>query len=448
MNPSVVFCGVFFFSSIVCYAASFFYTVSLFWVTPVVLIIGYSVMTFCNYLSRHRLSTQCNNNKTAEVINLPIILIAGLIIMQILSILFFVNYLHELTTEYNRFANATVPQSFSEMVNLYDTLTKFWTGTFAQLNVRMPMLYRICNPLCLSAEYIVLYVAVNNFVTEKRVNLAHVVVLLLMTIRIVMNGSRSPLFRIFTFVLILYYIINCKHDKSKRGSIKSLITILGSVMAFAVVMFLALVLMGRTDKMVGAAQTLFIYLGAPLLNLNSFLRESAEELFFGVSKDGPPGGHVFSAIYTYLGRHLGIPEYMSIKPIGKFIYAVPEIETGNVFTIYYSPIYDFGIVGMAILLMIMGIYYCYTYRRFFGEKETFSIININLLIYAYLFNDIIMSFFSNRFYETTFNPLFIKFALVAWIIDVVFIENDITLLGRRTKILRPTILCTNTRKGF
>lgn len=53
------------------------------------------------------------------------------------------------------------------------------------------------------------------------------------------------------------------------------------------------------------------------------------------------------------------------------------------------------------------------------------IIDFGLLVYAYLFNDLVMSPFSNRFYETVFDAVFVKFIIMAWLIDFFIVENKL-----------------------
>lgn len=101
-------------------------------------------------------------------------------------------------------------------IKLYDTMTKFWTDTYAQLAVPIPFVYRVTNPLCCAAEYLLLYIAVYNFTVNKKINPLHVCSVFLMVVRIVMNGSRSPILRIVTFVVCLLYIFYMRQGRQYR----------------------------------------------------------------------------------------------------------------------------------------------------------------------------------------------------------------------------------------
>ena len=116
-----------------------------------------------------------------------------------------------------------------------------------------------------------------------------------------------------------------------------------------------------------------------------------------------------------------IPAFSDIEEIELFAFSSNNREIGNVYTMFYKIIYDFGFLGVVLLTLIMGIYYCETYRKIKSERSG-KIIDLRLLAYAYLFNDIVMSAFSNRFYETVFAPPFIKFIVVVILLDVFQVE--------------------------
>lgn len=73
------------------------------------------------------------------------------------------------------------------------------------------------------------------------------------------------------------------------------------------------------------------------------------------------------------------------------------------------------------LTLVMGIYYCETYRKIKNGNNSKKV-NLRLLIYAFLFNNIVMPAFSNRFYKTVFDALFIKLIIVVILLDVFPVE--------------------------
>lgn len=141
-------------------------------------------------------------------IKVPKFYLMALIIMQVVSIVYFCRYIENLYIAYG-----LEDVTLSKSIELYDILTKFLRDEYDALAVPIPMAYRITNPICAGAEYIVLYIMVNNFLVKKKVDPLMILILGLMSFRIIMNGSRSPLLRIFTFVFLLLYVLSMKSGR-------------------------------------------------------------------------------------------------------------------------------------------------------------------------------------------------------------------------------------------
>ncbi|MBD4685630.1 oligosaccharide repeat unit polymerase, partial [Xanthomonas citri pv. citri] len=85
--------------------------------------------------------------------------------------------------------------------------TKFWTEIFSELNVPIPLLYRIGNPITQGFGYLIVYIFIHNYVATKRIDKLHLLIILLLCLNIILNGSRSPIFRIVTMMLITFYVL-------------------------------------------------------------------------------------------------------------------------------------------------------------------------------------------------------------------------------------------------
>ena len=369
---------------------------------------------------------------TPQEIILSRYVLAGVIIAQIVSIVAFLIYLKRIALAYGA-AYGNEPTTMSGMIQLYDTMTKFWQSIFTDLAVPIPMAYRILNPLCAGAEYVVLYVLANNYAVKRKIGLLELGVLILMCIRIVMNGSRSPLFRAFTFVLVLLYILSYRQGKIKVGDLRLLGKVSIIVLIFAIVMLFMLVVMGRNSKFTDLADHLFVYLGAPIVNLDTFLQGNEIRFFGGLDERAPNGAQTFRALYLYVGKWLGVTDFQNIKSISVFAFSSNGLEIGNVYTMFYKIIYDFGYFGIIPLTMIMGLYYCIANKKVMRGSMPNRTIDFRLLIYSYLFNDVVMSAFSNRFYETVFDPVFIKLFIAAWLFDFLFLEHGLSKIKKRVK---------------
>jgi len=417
MHPAVIFHGMFLLYELMCLLGEEAYAVTLHVGSLSVISLGFCAMTTANLISHDVGKRKELCISELKAIKVPRIYLIALIIMQVVSILYFCKYLGNLSTAYYGTSDSTM----SESIELYDTLTKFLRDEYNELAVPIPMAYRITNPLCAGAEYIVLYIMVNNFLVKKKVDPLMIMILGLMCIRIIMNGSRSPLLRIFTFIFLLLYVLSMKSGRIRRGDMKFFRKLIIAAFGFVALMFMVLIIMGRTTRFTGIVDHLFVYFGAPIVNLDTFIESYRVKLLAPLERGALIGAQTFKNLYFYLYKLFKIRGFSDIEEIELFAFSSNNREIGNVYTMFYKIIYDFGFLGVVPLTLIMGIYYCETYRKIMSEKSD-KIIDLRLLIYAYLFNDIVMSAFSNRFYETIFDAPFIKFIIVVILLDIFPVE--------------------------
>ncbi len=417
MHPAVVFHGMFLIYELVCVLGEEAYAVKLHLGSTVVLSMGFFAKTLANLISYDRRKKKQLFIEKLREIKIPKLYILALLIMQTVSIVYFYKYLGDLANAYG-LKNLTL----SESIKLYDTMTKFWRDEYNALSVPIPMAYRITNPICAGAEYIVIYIMVNNFLVNKKIDILGVASFGLMCVRIVINGSRSPLLRIFTFVFLLFYMLNLRSGRIRKGDTKFFGKLIMAAAGFIVLMFLSLIVMGRTERFTGIADNLFVYLGAPIVNLDNFIEGYNVKLLGAISKRALFGAQSFKGLYQYIDKLFKVDAFSDITDIELFVFSDNGREIGNVYTMFYKIIYDFGFLGVLPLTFIMGTFCCETYRKIKCEPKTDRIIDLRLLVYAYLFNDIVMSAFSNRFYETIFDAVFIKFFIVVWGLDVFLLE--------------------------
>ena len=386
LAPSTLFCEMFFLYELVCIIGQSYYAITIHVETVAVITCGLTMFTFFQMLSAGKgLSTYRSSDVIdlrPRYINIPQKYINLLIVLQIATIFFFIRYLQAIAGAYGSGGS-----SLPEMISLYDTMTKFWTTTFRNLNVSVPMFYRIFNPITSAVAYIVFYVAVNNFMVCRKVKLSYIVVVGLLCVLILLNGSRSPLLRIFTMVVILNYVFYYRIRQRKNKGLKSFMKLAGLMIIVAAAMFLTLIFMGRVEKFTGLLSNLFVYLGAPIVNLDTFFVNSGVSFFGGLSTLF--GEHTFGALYSYIGKIFGIDAFTSIKGINSFTYSSNGLEIGNVYTTFYPFVYDFGFIGVIPLISIVAAYYTFSYKKVLKKRGRGGI-DFRLFIYSYLFNDLVM----------------------------------------------------------
>lgn len=416
LNPAVVFCGLFLLYEIICLINVFAFRIEFHIETVAVLVVAFSIFTILNIIfERHREKGLIQESKPEiPFIHVSNVLVIGLIIFQVITCVFFVVYLYQIADAFG-----TYDRSLGGVINLYDTLTKFWTTTFRELNVPIPMVYRVGNPITTAGAYLIIYIAVNNFIARKRINPLHIISIFLLCVLIILNGSRSPLLRVFTMIIILLYILRCRKKREKRATPQFFLKVMAAAFLFVILMVIVLSIMGRSEKTGELGKYLFIYTGAPIVNLDNYIYRNAIKLFGGQSEMF--GAYTFQALYAYLGKLFGINQFI-YPSISTFMFSNNGIEIGNVYTVFYKFIYDFGFFGVIPLTLIMALYYLYTYRKCMINPGK-NPIDFRLFIYTYLFNDLVMSPFSCRFYETILDAPFIKLLIISWLLNVVFIKK-------------------------
>lgn len=63
-----------------------------------------------------------------------------------------------------------------------------------------------------------------------------------------------------------------------------------------------------------------------------------------------------------------------------------------------------------------------------------NVFNYKLFIFSYLFNDLVMLPFSNRFYETVLDAAFLKFLILSWVLVDLLFEHSVVLGKTRIRI--------------
>jgi len=416
LHPSVVFSATFLLFELQCIINKSEFSITIHAQTVLVITFSLLVFTVVSILSKTSNNQVLNRESTTIS---PIIvsskLIILLIIFQIFVIMFFIKYLRDISIAY--YGKAV---SLPEMINLYDKMIKFLKDEFYSLNVSPSIIYRVGYPISNAAAFLVIYIVVNNYVALKKINKLYIIPIILLCVFIILNGSRSPLFVVLTMIIILHYIMNKQNVKKTKFDFKFLFkTII--VMIIATILFITMLgITGRISGKLNIKRYLFIYVGAQIVNLDNYLLSLDNGIILKPSELF--GAQTFKGLYQYIGKILNIDKFF-YSDILMFT-SSNGIGTGNVYTTFHSFIYDFGYAGVFPLISIIAIYYNFTYKSFEKKKRINHKVNYRLFIYSYLFNDLIMLPFSNRFYESLTNPYFLKVVLFAWLFDYLFIEKS------------------------
>ena len=411
MHPSVLFVIPFLLFGIISILGEEAYKIVFHEETLIVIVSSALVFTFITLLSQTLYKTNTQTKVVLSEIKISKVITFFFLIFFIATQLAFIKYLQEISIAYLGYIG-----NLGEMISLYDVMTKFWPDIFRELDVPVPLLYRIGNPITQGFGYLIVYVFVYNYVAIKKVDKLHLLIIFFLCLNIVLNGSRSPIFRIVTMMLIIFYVLYNKKNNVKKGNLTFLFKSLCIVIFSGVFFVFLLSLMGRENDL-PLFHYIFIYVGAPLVNLDNYLAFRPDGSYATIF-----GEQTFRGLYAYLAKVID-DESLIFPTIDQFTFSNNGLEIGNVYTTFYSFIYDFEYIGFIPLVIIIAVYYIFTYHKIKIRNIKLDTVNFSLFIYAYLFNDLIMLAFSNRFYTTVLDIAFVKIIVFSYVCYLLFIRR-------------------------
>lgn len=294
-----------------------------------------------------------------------------------------------------------------ETINAYNQIVKFTDEV-----VSLPKLLIYSRHAVNAAGYWFAYVLINNYLVEKKIDVLSLSIVITSMISNMTTGGRgSAVNLILGCVAIFCLLMNKKSGFYKSIRFKTL-------MRFIIIAVIAVLLFQTTGTLLGRVATstksvnalglfdyLAVYFGAEIKNLDLFLQEN-----YTISEIW--GSQTFIYIIRWLGPKFGLENtyYQLTLP---FRY-INGFALGNVATTFYPYIYDFGYMGVVYLVGLMAFLTQWIYERCKRIKLN-SKPKRCILIYSFIFSSIVLSFFSNKFYEQNFNMQFI-IILIFWII--------------------------------
>lgn len=309
----------------------------------------------------------------------------------------------------NNFAAAYgVEGSFSEKLSFYDIITKFNSS----YRLRMPWYVSIGNLMGRAICYISLYALIKNYVFFNKIDKSFVIVIGIYLVGSLMGG-RTEALRIVTAAIFLWYYFYKRKNGWKKGIIQIAIKMIVLMIVIVVGFSLLRGVLGRETY--DPIKVVFGYMGASIKNFDTFLTEPKRSI------SNIWGAMTFTKFINWLGLKFDISSwnFVSDQPFQYY----KSFRMGNVYTTYYNFYYDFGFLGCLFFITIIALYYCFTYRIIASKEGNEKKIDYQILIYAYLFNDLIMLPFSSRFYETVVNINFIRISIILW--GIVYLINNI-----------------------
>lgn len=257
----------------------------------------------------------------------------------------------------------------------------------------MTILYKIDFALA----YVFMYIYLNNraIIKEKKIidrkNKYLLCVPVLYNIATLFQGSRLQILLFVAYAFIVNYIQaqnlnHWKHFVSRKFLFRAVCIIAVALPAF----YFILDLLGRSNANLSMMDYLAIYAGGSIQHFNQFIENP-------VSNSDVWGKECFYSIYNllwklglysnYISPHLEFRLLYQIGTSGQMTYR------GNVYTFFRSPLSDFGILGMCIVTISVGLFYSTFY---FSKIYKRIPSHFSIVIYAYLFAQLTMISIANQ----------------------------------------------------
>lgn len=278
----------------------------------------------------------------------------------------------------------------------------------------LPRTVTIMRNFSLSCGFFFGYLLARERLYFHKTSISNVVIVLLAVVTTLLMGDRTEMVVILIAIFCFYY---CLSRGQKGWSRQKNGRFIASTLAVGVVVLLAFPgiaeLLGReSDAGSNSFDYLSVYIGAEIKNLDIFLRNAVipvpstmwgSQTFVNIL---PWFAKIFN--FTLSGEGLTLP-YQTVN----------GVYLGNVYTTYYAYLYDFGLLGVFTLIPVMAGISQSFFERIISIKDP-KRVPYSFLIYSNIVSSLVLSFFSNKFFEQIFSRTFILIILF-WVFLNVFI---------------------------
>lgn len=254
------------------------------------------------------------------------------------------------------------------------------------------------------------YLFVESYVCKSCFNVSYLIAIIIAIMVDSATGSRTS--AVNTVIAMLFYFSYFSKKKNKNRGING--GLLLKYFTFFVILILAFqsfgLLLGRqVNDNVGFFDYLAEYCGAEIKNLDTFLQlKHSTPLIFGSQ-----------TFYFFINQNLSlfnIQRYTLDLPFQ----SVNGYSLGNVYTTFYAFVYDFGYIGVPILSGIMGFISQFILELAKKQRDV-SFPNIFTILYGYVTPLLVLSFFSNKFYETIVSVSFLRTLICLIMFNIIYV---------------------------
>ncbi|WP_308557600.1 O-antigen polymerase [uncultured Lactobacillus sp.] len=280
------------------------------------------------------------------------------------------------------------------------------------MDLSMPRSINLISNFSIGTGLYAEFIIAKNIAVGRKLNYFLVLVAFLGLVTSMIYGSRGGAI-IASLSFIIYLLIELGRKSGWKPINSSIyIKILVGIVTILILLQGTSYLFQRKGTESNLFEYISIYIGAEIKNLDIFIRNGLYPV-----KGSIWGEQTFYSLIPVLAKIKGIT-------VNKYFLNIPfqmvnGYNLGNVYTTFYSWLYDFGYKGVPVLTAIMAVTssvaYCFAIKN--KEKNYFG--SISVIFYGYIGSLVGLSFFSNKFYEGITTSL-IYYLLTWYILNLFF----------------------------
>lgn len=291
-----------------------------------------------------------------------------------------------------------------------------FASTFTTANIYLGFPVSQLRVLCMAAAYVFGYsFACAAARREKSISAALTGATVFVNLVINWESGGRTGIAVYLVYMVVLGMLALREENHGEWKISKRMIIWVGVLAIVFVAAFRLLAIGRHDgfSLTGALDNLSVYCGAEIPSLDLWMRTSrnrANDIW---------GSMTFIRTITYLGPKLGISAWTYPLDLPHLYSSWHWI--GNVYTTFYAFLYDFGPLGLVVLTLAMGciseVIFCMC-----GRADRFR--DLWMMAYGSLAPQLLLSFFSNKFYEEFLTVGFLRTFILMVIIRALLIAFE------------------------
>lgn len=207
---------------------------------------------------------------------------------------------------------------------------------------------------------------------------------------LVMTGGRQAFMYIIMFCVITFFLVSRK-QYGGTISLRRELMVIGIAVVFFLFFFLGIgMINGKVGANTSFLKVIVHYAGTNISAFDVYINE--------MLMDDTPyiGTRTFCAVYSFLNDHgFDLPT----DPMYIYLFTAFGPVTTNVYTAFYRYIHDFGYLGCGLVMLLLGFFYTFFYRKLYlcGLK------NWMILLYASIAFPIFLMGREERFFNEIMN---------------------------------------------